>query len=174
MLSIPIVISFLALGFAFYLISWVKKCPQGTDKMQEIFELIKQGANAFLKRQYQTIAVISGLLALILLMAYGFSGNWLYGFQISAAFVFGAVCSLFSGFIGMWIAVRSNVRVARASQTSFSKALTIALRGGAVSGITIVAMSLLGISSLYLIYNFLGYEIAKIPSLIVGLDSGLL
>jgi K(+)-stimulated pyrophosphate-energized sodium pump len=172
MLSIPIVISFLALGFAFYLISWVKKCPQGTDKMQEIFELIKQGANAFLKRQYQTIAVIAGLLALILLIAYGLSGNWLYGFQISAAFVFGAVCSLFSGFIGMWIAVRSNVRVARASQTSFSKALTIALRGGAVSGITIVAMSLLGISSLYLIYNFLGYEVAKIPSLIVGFGFG--
>ncbi len=172
MLYISIVISFLSLGFAFYLISWIRKCPQGTDKMQEIFEIIKQGANAFLKRQYQTIAAIAGLLALVLLLAYGFSGNWLYGFQVSAAFVFGAICSLFSGFIGMWIAVRSNVRVANAAQTSFSKALTIALRGGAVSGITIVAMSLLGISSLYLIYNSLGYEIAKIPSLIIGFGFG--
>ncbi|MDP2930306.1 MAG: sodium-translocating pyrophosphatase [bacterium] len=172
MLFIPIIISFLSLGFAVYLISWVKKCPQGTDRMQEIFEMIKQGANAFLKRQYQTIAAIAGLLALILLAAYGFSGNWLYGFQVSAAFVFGAVCSLLSGFIGMWIAVRSNVRVASAAQTSFSKALTIALRGGAVSGITIVSMSLLGISSLYLIYNFFGYEVIKIPSLIVGFGFG--
>ncbi len=134
--------------------------------------MIKQGANTFLKRQYRTIAVIALLIALVLLAAYGFGGNWLYGFQVSAAFVFGAVCSLVSGFIGMWIAVRSNVRVAAASQTSFAKALTIALRGGAVSGITIVAMSLLGISSLYLIYNSLGYEVAKIPSLIVGFGFG--
>jgi len=172
MLYIPIVISFLSLGFAFYLISWIRKSPQGTDKMQEIFEIIKQGANAFLKRQYQTIATIAGLLALVLLLAYGFSGNWLYGFQVSAAFIFGAACSLLSGFIGMWISVRSNVKVASAAQTSFSKALTIALRGGAVSGITIVAMSLLGISSLYLIYNSLGYEIVKIPSLIIGFGFG--
>jgi len=172
MLSISIIISFLALGFALYLVSWVKKCLQGTEKMQEIFEMIKQGANTFLKRQYRTIAVIALLIALVLLAAYGFGGNWLYGFQVSAAFVFGAVCSLVSGFIGMWIAVRSNVRVAAASQTSFAKALTIALRGGAVSGITIVAMSLLGISSLYLIYNSLGYEVAKIPSLIVGFGFG--
>ncbi|MDP3093872.1 MAG: sodium-translocating pyrophosphatase [bacterium] len=172
MLAIPIVISFLALGFAFYLTLWVKKCSQGTDKMREIFEIIKQGANAFLKTQYQTIAAIAGLLALILLAAYGFSGNWIYGFQVSAAFIFGAACSLFSGFIGMWIAVRSNVRVASAAQTSFSKALTIALRGGAVSGITIVAMSLLGISSLYLIYDFFGYEVVSIPSLIVGFGFG--
>ncbi len=172
MLYIPIVISFFAFGFAFYLIQWIKKCPQGTEKMQEIFEIIKEGANAFLKRQYKTIGIIAIALALILFVVYGFTGNWLYGFQVSAAFIFGAACSLIAGFIGMWISVRSNVRTASAAQTSFSKALTIALRGGAVSGITIVAMSLLGISVLYLIYSFFGYEIVKIPSLIVGFGFG--
>jgi K(+)-stimulated pyrophosphate-energized sodium pump len=72
----------------------------------------------------------------------------------------------------MWIAVRSSVRTANAAQTSFSRALTIALRGGAVSGIAIVAMSLLGISLLYLIYNSFGYEVTSIPSLIVGFGFG--
>jgi len=172
MLYIPIIISILSLGFAFYLISWIKKCPQGTDKMQEIYKIIKEGANAFLKRQYKTIGVIAVILALVLLIVYGLTGNWLYGFQVAAAFIFGAACSLLSGFIGMWISVRSNVRTADAAQTSFSKALKIAFRGGAVSGITIVAMSLLGISALYLIYNSLGYEIAQIPSLIVGFGFG--
>ena len=172
MLYIPIIISFLSLGFAFYLIQWIKKCPQGSEKMQEIYGLIKQGANAFLKRQYQTIGIIAGVLALLLFSVYAINGNWLYGFQVSAAFLFGAACSLLSGFIGMWIAVRSNIRTAQASQTSFSRALTIALRGGAVSGITIVAMSLLGISSLYFIYIFFGYQIVSIPSLIVGFGFG--
>ncbi|PIR93266.1 sodium-translocating pyrophosphatase [Candidatus Falkowbacteria bacterium CG10_big_fil_rev_8_21_14_0_10_43_10] len=172
MLYISIIISILSLGFSFYLISWIKKCPQGTEKMQEIFKIIKEGANAFLKRQYKTISVITVALALILLVVYGISGNWIYGFQVAAAFIFGAVCSLLSGFIGMWISVRSNIRTADAAQTSFAKALKIAFRGGAVSGITIVAMSLLGISALYLIYDFLGYEIVKIPSLIVGFGFG--
>ena len=72
----------------------------------------------------------------------------------------------------MWIAVRANVRTASASQSSFSKALTIALRGGAISGITIVAMSLIGISSLFLIYSLLGYQAIRIPSLLIGFGFG--
>ena len=172
MLFLPVIVSVLSLGFAFYLINWIKKCPQGTEKMQEIFLVIKEGANAFLKRQYKTIGIIAGVLALSLFLAYGFTGNWLYGIQVSLAFLFGAACSLLSGFIGMWIAVRSNVRTADAAQTSLNRALTIALRGGAVSGITIVSMSLLGISSLYFIYTFFGYEAVRIPSLIVGFGFG--
>ena len=148
------------------------KLDTGTDKMKEIYLIIKQGANAFLKRQYQTIGLIAFILALVLLFSYGLKGNWVFGFQTSLAFIFGAVCSLFSGFVGMWISVRANVRAAAASQDSFSKALSVALRGGAVSGITIVAMSLLGITSLYLVYTFLGYEVVRIPSLIVGFGFG--
>lgn len=172
MLYLSIIISFLALGFAGYLTYWLLKCQQGTAKMQEIFKIIQQGANAFLKRQYRTISLIAGILALILFLVYGLTGNWLYGIQVATAFIFGAACSLLSGLIGMWIAVRANVRVAQAAQTSFSRALTIALRGGAVSGLTIVAMSLLGISALFLIYTAFGYEAVSIPSLIVGFGFG--
>jgi len=172
MLYIPIVISILSLGFVGYLFSWVKKCDMGNAKMQEIFWAIKKGANAFLKRQCKTIGIVAVILAFVLFGVYGFSGNWIYGFQIAIAFIFGASCSALSGLIGMWIAVRANVRTASASQSSFSKALTIALRGGAISGITIVAMSLIGISSLFLIYSLLGYQAIRIPSLLIGFGFG--
>jgi len=172
MLYIPIIFSIFSLGFAGYLVYWVRKCSMGTDEMQEIYRAIKKGANAFLKRQYKTIGIMTVILALVLLGAYGLTGNWLYGFQISIAFIFGAFCSALSGIIGMWISVRSNVRTASAAQSSLSKALTIALRGGAVSGITIVAMSLIGISGLYLVYSFFGYPATEIPSLIIGFGFG--
>ncbi|PIR02702.1 MAG: sodium-translocating pyrophosphatase [Candidatus Nealsonbacteria bacterium CG_4_9_14_0_2_um_filter_37_38] len=172
MLLLSIAISLFSLGFALYLVYWVKKCDEGPEGMVRIFRLIKEGANAFLKRQYKTIGLIAIFLALALFGVYYFTGNFILGIQTSLAFIFGAALSALSGFIGMWIAVRSNVRTANAAQTSLSKALTIALRGGAVSGITIVAMSLLGISSLYLIYIHLGYEPSKIPFLIVGFGFG--
>ena len=172
MLIIPFVISILSLGFVVYLVVWVKKQAMGTEKMQEIFEAIKKGANAFLKRQYKTIGIMTVILAVIFLIIYSITGNWRYGFQLSLSFIFGAFCSALSGIIGMWISVRSNIRTAAAAQNSFSKALTIAFRAGAVSGITIVVMSLIGISSLYFIYSLFGYEPTKIPSLIVGFGFG--
>ncbi|MBI5733760.1 MAG: sodium-translocating pyrophosphatase [Candidatus Kerfeldbacteria bacterium] len=172
MLIIPVVCSILALFFAGYLVVWIKKCDLGTPRMQEIFQAIKNGADAFLKRQNKTIGIMAVVLAVVLFSVYALSGKWVLGMQTSLAFLFGAFCSGLSGLIGMWISVRSNVRVASAAQSSFSKALTIALRGGAVSGITIVAMSLLGISGLYFIYTVFGYDPVRIPSLLVGFGFG--
>lgn len=172
LLITPIVISVLSIFFVVYLISWIKKQDMGNQKMLEVFEAIKKGANAFLKRQYKTISIMTIVLAVILFLVYGLNNKWVFGLQTALAFIFGAFCSALSGVIGMMIAVRANVRTASASQTSFSKALSIALRGGAVSGITIVAMSLIGISGLYLIYNSLGYGATQIPSLIIGFGFG--
>ncbi|MFH1656700.1 MAG: sodium-translocating pyrophosphatase [Candidatus Nealsonbacteria bacterium] len=172
MLYIPIIFSGISLIFVYYLISWIRKCDTGTEKMQEIFLAIKNGANAFLKRQYKAIAIMTAVLALVLFSVYALSGDWLHGLQLAIAFVFGAFCSALSGIIGMWISVRSNIRTAAAAQTSLSKALNIALRGGAVSGITIIAMSLIGITGLYLVYSSFGYEATEIPSLIVGFGFG--
>ncbi|MFH0852691.1 MAG: sodium-translocating pyrophosphatase [bacterium] len=169
---IAVVVSLFGIGYAFYLAKKIMGEPTGEGKMVEISGYIKEGATAFLKRQYKTISMIAIGLAILLFFVYKFTGDATYGFQISASFIFGAALSLLAGFIGMWISVRSNIRAAYAAQNSFAKALTIALRGGAVSGITIVAMSLLGISGLYLIYTFFGYEVAKIPSLIVGFGFG--
>ena len=144
----------------------------GTPKMQEIYEAIKKGANAFLKRQYQTIAIITVVLAIILFGVYALNGKSLSGLQVSLAFVLGAICSSLSGLVGMWISVRSNIRTAAAAQTSFSKALTVALRAGAVSGITIVALSLIGITGLYYVYGLFGYAAIEIPALLVGFGFG--
>jgi len=172
MLLISFTFSILALLFVGYLVFWIKKKDMGTAKMQEIYEAIKKGANAFLKRQYRTIAMIAVILAIILFSVYAFNGKPLTGLQVSLAFILGAFCSCLSGLVGMWIAVRSNIRTAAAAQNSFSKALTIALRAGAVSGITIVALSLIGITGLYSIYGFLGYTAVQIPALLVGFGFG--
>ncbi|MFA6547970.1 MAG: sodium-translocating pyrophosphatase [Candidatus Magasanikbacteria bacterium] len=172
MLTIPVIISFIALAFAVYLVTWINKQDMGTAKMQEIYEAIKKGANAFLNRQYRTIGIMSVVLAIVLFSVYALNGKWVSGLQISLAFLLGAFCSCLSGLIGMWISVRSNIRTASAAQTSFSKALSIAFRAGAVSGITIVAMSLLGISGLYYIYTLLGYTGIQIPALLVGFGFG--
>lgn len=140
--------------------------------MRKIFLVIKEGANAFIKRQYKTIGFISIILALLLFAAYAMGNKQVLGIQTALSFLFGAFCSALSGFIGMWVAVRTNIRTANAAQTSFSKALSVAFRGGAVSGVTIVSMSLLGISGLYLIYKLFGYADENIPSLIVGFGFG--
>jgi len=172
MLLISFIISIFALLFAGYLVFWIKKQDMGTVKMQEIYEAIKKGANAFLKRQYRTIGMIAVILSLILYGVYALNGKPATGLQVGLAFLLGAFLSGFSGLVGMWISVRSNIRTASAAQTSLSKALTIALRAGAVSGITIVTMSLIGITGLYYIYGLLGYTAVQIPALLVGFGFG--
>ncbi len=143
-----------------------------SGKMVEISQAIQEGAMAFLKRQYKTIGVVAIVLAFGLFGVYSLNGNQLLGFQISLAFILGAISSTLSGFIGMWIAVQSNIRTAVAAQSSLSKALKNSLWGGAVSGLTIIALSLIGISGLYFIYNLFGYAPTKIPYLIVGFGFG--
>ncbi len=174
-MSYNILAFFISLGslvFAGFLARWVLAQPQGTPAMQEVAGLIRQGANAFLKRQYRTIAVISVVLAVLLLLVYGFSGQWIHGWQTAAAFLFGAASSAVAGVVAMAVSVRANIRAAGAAQHGLPAALRIALRGGAVSGIIIVAMSLLGISVLFLVYSWLGYGAEEIPSLIVGYGFG--
>ncbi|MEK9209153.1 MAG: sodium/proton-translocating pyrophosphatase, partial [Patescibacteria group bacterium] len=161
-------ISIAALVFAAFLARWVLAQPVGTPAMVAVSDIIKEGAHAFMKRQYRTIGIISIVLSVVLLAAYGFSGNWTHGWQTSAAFLFGAVSSAVAGIVAMSISVRANIRTAGAAQRGLPQALQIALRGGAVSGIIIVAMSLLGISVLFLVYEWLGFAIKDVPSLIVG------
>ena len=172
MLLIPIIISIFSLFFVVFLVRWIKKNDIGNAKMQEISEAIRNGANAFLKRQYKTIGIVTLILAIVFFVAYGLVGKWIFGLQTAIAFIFGAFCSALSGFIGMWIAVRSNARTAWASQSSLGKAFKIAFRGGAVSGISIVAISLIGISTLYFVYSLLCYQPIEIPFLIVGFGFG--
>lgn len=164
--------------FAFLLARNVLSRPTGTPKMKEIGDMIFQGAWAFLKRQYSTISIYSLVLAVIIgvLVAAlggneaGYSGPEI-GWRTALAFFVGAFCSGLAGFIGMYIAVKSNVRCAAAAQNNLTEAVTVALRGGAVSGFLITALSLLGVTGIF--FAFGGGTAPEIaPHLIVGFGFG--
>ncbi len=172
----PLTISFgicaIALAFAGWLVDWIMKKDEGTAEMKKVAQAIQEGARAFLNRQYRTIGLITLLVAVGLVVIYAMIGEATLGWQTALAFIFGAASSALSGIIGMSIAVRTNVRSAAAARNSFNQALTVALRGGAVSGLTIVSLSLVGIVVLFAIYGYWGYTTREIPALIVGYGFG--
>lgn len=136
-----------ALIFVVVFARWVVKQDPGTSRMQEIASYIQQGANTFLRREFQTIAIFIVVLAALLLLL--FWPQW----QIPFGFVMGALTSMLAITIGMNVATRANVRTAQAARTLPGKALTIAFRGGATMGLTIVAFNLLGISLLAILFG---------------------
>ncbi len=166
--------------FAIVLARNVLRRDPGTPKMQEIGDMIFEGAWAFLKRQYSTIGILSLVIAIIIgvLVALlggekGIEGMTAFGigWRTSVAFLVGAFCSAISGFIGMYIAVKSNVRCAAGAQKSLKEAVTIALRGGAVSGFLITALSLIGVTAIFFAFGG-GSKPQIAPHLIVGFGFG--
>ena len=166
-----VLVSVVALLFAGYFAKYVLRQGSGTFEMQQIAEAIREGAEAFLKRQYRTIGLMTLGLAMLLFILYGFLKGWDTSAKMTFAFVLGAVCSALSGYIGMYISIRANVRTANAARTNLGQALVIALRGGAVSGVTVVALSLLGVGGLYYLYGGMT-DPEKVPFLIVGYGFG--
>src|SRR3989441_359205 len=159
-LSFIIPIAILAgVGVAAILTRDILRRDTGPERMREITGAIQQGARAFLRRQYKTITMIAAALAILFAVALGAQKGLLAGFETAGAFALGATFSALSGYIGMHIAIRSNVRSAAGSLKSFNDALVIALRGGAVSGLSIVSMSLAGVALLYYGYGALGSAI---------------
>ena len=155
-----------------YLAWSIKREEAGTPKMREIAKYIQEGANAFLKRQYKTIIYfIIALAALIAILGWLAPSSHL-GWETALAFVYGAVMSLLAAYIGMNVAVRANVRTANAARKSPEKALTIAFRGGAVMGISVVSLSLIGISTLYYAFGFYHGFTPELPELFVGFGFG--
>ena len=153
-----------ALAFAGYLAWDVLRQDRGTSEMKSIADAIMEGAKAFLKRQYRTIAILAVIFAAIFAIA--ITGNDLLagkpveesvrsGLMTAGAFGLGALFSALSGYIGMHIAIRTNSRTANNARTSLAGAVRTAMRGGAVSGLTIVAMSLLGVALLYYLYSWI-------------------
>lgn len=171
-ITVSFAISAVAIVFAGWLTDWIMKQKDGTVEMKKVAAAIQEGARAFLNRQYRTIGSISVVVAGILFAAYFLIDQTTLGWQTALAFLFGAVSSAISGIVGMSIAVRANVRSAAAAMGSFNSALTIALRGGAVSGVVIVALSLVGIITLFALYRLYGYAPQEIPVLIVGYGFG--
>ncbi|HPP66480.1 MAG TPA: sodium-translocating pyrophosphatase [bacterium] len=169
--NLVMLVSIGSIIIAFLFALEILKKDSGTQKMQEISNAIKEGANAFLKRQYTTIAILSITLAVIIFLIYALTGKISYGWHTSIAFILGALCSSISGFVGMYISVRSNVRVAASAEKSMNEAVVTALRGGAVSGILVVALSLLGVAGIFLLYGGTANPL-EVPLLIVGFGFG--
>ena len=165
-----------------YLCKYTFTQDKGNSKMQEISDYIKEGAMAFIKRQYKTISILS-ILALFLIIICNYFGNLSKGSSIAIslsirtgiAFITGAFCSALSGYIGMYMAVNSNIRAAAGAKKGLNNALQIALKGGAVTGLAVTSLSLLGVASLFLIYGGISANdelIKEAPSLIVGFGFG--
>jgi K(+)-stimulated pyrophosphate-energized sodium pump len=181
MISFVIAISCLSLAFAVYLARWVLQRDTGTQKMQEISNAIKEGAEAFMSRQNRTIISLSVALAVLIFLLYAFVRTpspadpvppVTMAFWTTLSFVLGAACSVIAGYVGMWVSIRSNIRTASAVRSSLNEGLRIAMRGGAVSGLFVVAMSLLGVGGLYALLESLGHDPQKIPFTIVGYGFG--
>ncbi|HEV8252048.1 MAG TPA: sodium-translocating pyrophosphatase, partial [Candidatus Limnocylindria bacterium] len=170
-----------AIAFALYLAWDVLRSDIGTEAMQEIAGTIFEGAVAFIRRQYRTIALLAlggaVVIGLVIALVEGkeVADTSIFGPELGlrtgVAFLVGAACSMASGIIGMYISVKSNLRTAAAARHSLVRAVQMAMRGGAVSGFLVVALSLLGVWSIFALYDgFTRPEQA--PFLIVGFGFG--
>ncbi len=153
-LWIAIGVGIAALLVAGLLARSVIAADNGSLEMQDISNAIREGAEAFLRRQYRSIAVIAILLAILLFLGYHASPRTQpYALKTVLSFLVGAICSGLAGFTGMYVSIRANIRTAAAARGSLNKALQMALRGGAVTGLVVVALSLIGVGALFLVFG---------------------
>src|SRR5881296_3040041 len=179
-MAFTLICSVAGLLFAIYLAKWVLQNDEGTKEMRNISDAIREGAEAFLARQYKTIAYLTIPVAVVIWLLYALrqsSGQEhistsQLAWYVAGSFIFGAICSGIAGYVGMWVAIRSNIRTAAASRSSLNLGLQIALRGGAVSGLFVVVMSLLGVGGLFTLLRLFGTAPTQIPFLIVGYGFG--
>jgi len=174
---VPIGVGLLTVLFAAYLANFVLRKDTGTPAMQKVADAIFKGAMAFLNRQYRTIAILAVFAAIVVGVVLALLGQgdlafrWNLAWHTSVAFLIGAFCSGLSGFIGMYVAVKSNSRTASAATRSLGEALMVSLRGGAVSGFLVVALSLLGVTLVFTAFGGLT-DTVHAPNLIVGFGFG--
>ena len=165
-------------GLLYSLVFWnqVTRAGDGTAAMQKVALAIKTGSNAFVKRQYKTITLLAVGTGVGITIIYGLAGNaagWVKGYEVGGSFLLGAFLSGVSGVVSMIVATRANLKTAGAAKDGLNAALQMALRAGTVSAIVITALSLLGISGLYLLYRVvLDRPAETIPALIIGYGFG--
>lgn len=162
--SIIIVCGVLALAYGILTSRSVLSLSDGTAKMQEIAAAIQEGAAAYLNRQYRTIAIVGAVVAVGLIAT--------LGMHIAIGFVIGAVLSGIAGYIGMYISVRANVRTAEAARTSLQKALSVGFKSGAVTGMLVVGLGILGVAGYYMVLKHYNVESRDLLEGLVALSFG--
>ena len=164
-------------GLLYSIVFWKEVCRggNGTDGMQKVAAAISVGARAFVQRQYRTIAILALVVAAAMYIVYGLTAEdgWRFGMEVAGSFLLGSLFSGIAGVVSMIVATKTNLKAASASQQGLNASLQMALRGGTVSALVITALSLIGISGLYILYRVgLGLSPKEIPELIIGYGFG--
>ena len=154
----------LALVYGVVSANWILGRSAGSERMQEIAAAVQEGAKAYMNRQYATIGIVGAVLFVVLLLAL----DW----GTAVGFAIGAVFSALAGYIGMFVSVRANVRTAQAATVGLNPALSIAFRGGAITGLLVVGLGLLGVAGYFTLLEAMGMAEDDVLKALVGLAFG--
>jgi K(+)-stimulated pyrophosphate-energized sodium pump len=163
-LTFALICAVLALVYGLYSVKWILDKPSGNERMQEIALAIQEGAQAYLNRQYTTIGIVGAIVFVIVALFISFAS--------AIGFAIGAVMSGLAGYIGMYISVRANVRTAEAADKGLNEAMQVAFRGGAITGMLVVGLGLLGVAGYFGLLLLFGMETDNAMHAMVGLALG--
>ncbi|MBD3344749.1 MAG: sodium-translocating pyrophosphatase [Chitinivibrionales bacterium] len=168
LIYLPLGAGILALLFAVWKSQWINKQNAGTDKMKEIGAAVREGAMAFLSREYKVLSMFVVAVAVLLVIANESNVKW-----VAVSFVVGAVCSGIAGFFGMRIATAANMRTTHGARTGLQSALQVAFSGGAVMGMCVVGLGIVGLSGLFILYTrMFGTEVANLTDTVLPVLNG--